>query len=118
MKIVVLSGTTAADGTLTMNASEQVVGYVEKIVMDYIDADTGADLTITCVDIMVEPILTITDAGTTDLVKYPRVAPVTTANGAITNSYTRLFVSGKFRCVVAQGGNAKAIKLVFYLSDE
>ena len=47
MKIVELTGTCDASGDLTLTAESSTIGYIEKIVMDYIDGDTGADLIVT-----------------------------------------------------------------------
>lgn len=118
MKIIELSGTTAADGSLTVTDTRNIVGYVEKAVMDYDDAATGADITITEEAVVSQSIITITNAGTSDATYYPRASCVTTANAAITNSFTKAFVTGSLKMVVAQGGNAKGVRMLVYLSDE
>ena len=41
-KTVELAGTCSAGGALTLEATENSWGYIEKIVMDYDDGDTGA----------------------------------------------------------------------------
>jgi len=122
MKNVILSGTTAADGSLTVTSSDGgATGFIEKIVYDYQDADTGADLTITGVEAGVSiPLLTVTNAGTADVTWFPRTLANKVADAsAFTDVAEKIFVAeAEFKVVVAQGGNAKDIKLVVYLSDE
>ena len=62
MRIVELSGDCSAGGVASIEASERVNGFIEKIVMDYIDGDTGSDLTFTAEGEISEPVLTITNA--------------------------------------------------------
>lgn len=118
MKTVELNGTCSAGGALTVEATEDVIGYLEKIEYDYIDGDTGADFTITSTEAIAVPILTVTNAGVADVVYYPRAPVVNASNAAVTNSFSKHFIVGKPKIVVAQGGNAKQFKWVFYLSDE
>lgn len=64
----------------------------------------AVDLTITD-DQSGAALLTISNlAGSTDY--YPRGAAVNPANSAITNSFVMIPVTGKIKCVVAQGGAA------------
>ena len=41
MKIVELTGTCSAGGALTITGTEKVTGYLEYIIEDYVDGDTG-----------------------------------------------------------------------------
>lgn len=120
MKIIELTGTTAADGSLTLTSTEPVFGRLEKVIYDYQDADTGADFTITCTDVVSEPVLTVTDAGVADVTWYPRTLANKVADAsAFTDVAEKMFfVEGKFKVVVAQGGNAKDVRFLFVLSDE
>jgi hypothetical protein len=120
MKTQVLTGTANSSGALTLTSTILIDGFVEKIVMDYIDGATGADLVFTAENNGVsEPLLTVTNAGTADKVWYPRApANVTTNAGAITDSSERIFVNGStFKCVVADGGDATKFKFIIVLSD-
>jgi len=51
---------------------------------------------------------------------YPRVSAVDgTDAGAFTNEQAaKNFVTGSFKAVIAQGGNAKNFKFLIYVSDE
>lgn len=119
MEIIELTGTTDASGDLTITDTDIATGYVEKVVMDYDDGDTGADLTLTCEDAISEAILTAADLGTADAVFYPRTPASKVADGtAFTNWADKIFVTGKFKAVIAQGGNAKNFRFLVYVSDE
>ena len=120
MKIVTLTGTTNTSGALTVTASEAVVGFVEKIVMDYGDGDTGADAVFTCVEGLVStPIMTKADLGTADAVFFPRTPGNTVAAGAaFTNWADKIFVTGKMKVVIASGGSEKDFVFHVVISDE
>lgn len=110
MKIIQISGTTDALGALTVTSSETAIGYVEKIIMDYVDGDTGADLTFSLEEGgFSQQVLVITNAGTSDLIWMPRSPCNSSVDGsAFTNWADKFFVAGgNFKLVVAQGGNAK-----------
>lgn len=117
MESVILAGTSAADGSLTLT-SRKVSGYIEKVWMDYGTAATTADLVLTAEQGgLSEAILTLTDAGVADVLVYPRVAPVSVAKAAITNAYEKIHVDGTLKLVVAQAGDAKTVRVVVFLSD-
>lgn len=119
MKIIELDGTTDASGDLIVTDTNNIVGYVEKVVMDYDDAATGADLTLTENGVVSQPIITVTNAGTADLTWYPRATTVNVSNTAFTEDQAaRIFVTAPLKLVVAQGGSAKNVRLLAYLSDE
>lgn len=119
MKIIELTGTTDASGDLTITSTENVVGNIEKVIMDYDDGDTGADLTLTNESVTSEAVLSITDAGTSDLVWYPRNLGSKVADGTSGSvPANKIFVTGKFKIVIAQGGNAKNFRFMIYVSDE
>lgn len=121
MKIVQLSGTTDALGALTMTASEAVTGFIEKIIMDYDDGDTGADVVFTAVEgPLSTPVMTKADLGTADAAFFPRTPGNKVADGAaFTNWADKIFVAGgKMKAVIASGGNAKNFKFLVVLSDE
>lgn len=119
MKIIELTGTTDALGDLTMTAGSSEVGYVEKVVMDYDDGDTGADIVVTNEDgTTATAILTATNIGTADATWMPRVGHKVADGTAFTDSGDKVFVTGKMKIVVAQGGNAKNFRFLVTLTDE
>ena len=71
--------------------------------------DTGADLTITGETSGV-PILTVTDAGTSDVSYYPRSPLNEVASGAVGASGSEIIPihNERIKVVVAQGGNVTA----------
>lgn len=119
MKIVELTGTANGSGAATLTNSQRVNGYVEKIVMDYVDGDTGADLVLTCEDVVSENILTKANLGTSDAVFYPRTLGNSSADGAaFTDVGFKIFASGTFKAVIASGGDTTTFRFLIYLSDE
>jgi len=118
MRSVELSGTTDAAGALTVTSGETVFGFVEKIEMVYDDGATGADLVFTSEGPVSTPLLTVTNAGVADLVWYPRTLANKIADAsAFTDVFGKILVAGKFKVVVAQGGNAKNFRLIIYTSE-
>lgn len=117
MQIVELTGTTDALGAAEVESIRASNGYVEKVIIDYDDTATGADLTLTQEGTISESILAITDVGTSDLVKYPRAKPVDGVNSEITNTQTPFYVSGTIKAVIADGGNAKNFRILVYIRE-
>lgn len=120
VKVIELTGTTTAGGALTVTSTQVVTGYIEKVLMDYVDGDTGADITLTIEGGGVsQDVLTITNAGTSDLKIYPRKAIVDTANAAFAVPFgNKLFMAGEtLKMVVAQGGATKVIRVLVYIAD-
>lgn len=119
MKIIELTGTTAADGSLTLTADSMENGFLEKVVSVHDDAAATADFTITNESAVSEAILTKTDQAQADAVWYPRTLANKIADAsAFTDVAEKIFVTGKFKVVVAQGGNAATVRFLIYLSDE
>lgn len=120
MKIVELSGTTDASGDLTLQATENVVGYVEKIVYDYDDGDTGADSVWTNEDGTASTaIMTLANLGTADATYMPRALGNKVSDGsAFTDAGFRIFVTGKMKVVISNGGNAKNFRFLITITDE
>ncbi len=120
MKIIELTGTTTAGGALTITGTTSTVGYIEKVVMDYIDGDTGADLVLTLTEAGISlPILTQANLGVADTVFYPRTPANAVADGAaFTNWADKIFVTGSFKAVIASGGATKDFRFLIYVSDE
>lgn len=112
--------TTASDGSATVY-SDRVNGHVHAIRYAYVDADTGADITITG-ETSTIPVLTITNAGTASTVHHPRAATVDVSNAASLYAVggepveTLIPVADeRIKVVVAAGGNAKTGTLHFYV---
>ena len=120
MDIIQLSGTCDASGDLTITGTTNVVGFVEKVVMDYDDGDTGCDLTLTNEAVVSEPILAATALGVADKTWYPRASAVDGVDAAaFTNEQAaKYFVTGSFKAVIENGGVSKNFKFLVYLSDE
>ena len=119
MRQIILSGRTNLGGTLALTSDKPIVGYLEKIHMDYIDGATGADLTITGISPVVEPILTVTDAGTADLTWYPRTLANKVADAsAFTDVAQKIYLHGFFKIAVANGGSQKDFKFIIVTSDD
>jgi hypothetical protein len=124
MRRVSLAIATDASGDGT-SYTPPVTGKVHSVFLDYGDTDTGADLTVT-EEATGKALLTITNAGTADVVWYPRIGVWPVANtgagtavagnattgglGSVTNM---LSVFGRIKCVVAQGGDTKVGTLYF-----
>jgi len=112
--IVELSGTCDASGDLTLTATENTFGNVEKIVMDYDNGDTGADMVVTNVDgAGSTAIMTKANLGTADATWIPRSLGNKVADGsAFTDVAIPIFVTGAMKIVISNGGNAKDFKFL------
>lgn len=120
MKIINFTGTCDASGDLTITGTDNVIGYLEKIEMDYIDGDTGSDLVVTSTSTsgVVQAILTQANLGTADDTYYPRSPCDLVADGAaLTNWADKILVTGNLKFVISNGGNAKDFRFIAYLSD-
>lgn len=123
VRAISLSGTTAADGSLTVNGNENITGWVECVQTVDGTLDDGVDLTLTAENLNLSfPILAKTDFNT-DAVYYPRqlvnaVADGAALTGTAGGDRTRPFINGTLRMVLAQGGNAKTGGVVVYVLDE
>lgn len=121
IKKIILSGTAAADGSLTITSDElnfnKLGGYVEKVVYDYDNGDTGADLVLTCEDDVSETILAKNDLGVADTVFYPRtLTHITTTGANSTTIYSnKVLAKGTLKAVITNGGNATRFKFIVYL---
>ena len=119
MKIIELTGTCTAGGAATLTSTTKVTGRVEKVVMDYDDGATGADLTFTIEGVISQPLVTITNAGVADLAWYPRGLGVALAGTAYTDVVVPYYLADEtIQCVVAQGGVSKNFRFLIYVSDE
>ncbi|MHA1481847.1 MAG: hypothetical protein ACTSQA_00230 [Candidatus Heimdallarchaeaceae archaeon] len=120
MEIIELAGTADGSGDLTLTATNKSFGYVEKIVMDYIDGDTGADSVWTNVDgAATTAIMTKADLGTADVTWLPRsLANKTTDGSAFTNVAERIFVTGNMKVVISNGASGKKFRFLVTITDQ
>ena len=112
--------TTTSGGDATVY-SDRVNGHVHAIRYAYVDADTGADITITGETSGI-PVLTITNAGTASTTHHPRAATVDVVNAASLYAAagepveTLIPVADeRIKVVVAQGGDTKTGTLHIYV---
>ena len=120
MKIIELKGTCDGSGDLTITSTDSVVGYVEKVVMDYDDGDTGADLVVTNENGTASTaIITKANLGTADATFIPRALGNKVTDGsAFTDAGCKIFVTGAFKAVIANGGVSKKFRFIVTVSDE
>lgn len=110
--------TTDASGDSTDYPGDwPAIGYLECVLYDAGDFDTGADFTLSWDRYSVaETVLTVTNAGTADDIWYPRRAVDDNAAAAQTladGDWTRFLILGRPKVVTAQGGNAKTGALIW-----
>jgi len=99
--------TTAADGSATVYIGSTIRGLLIALKYSPGTLATGADLTITGETSGI-PILTVTNAGTSDVFYYPRALANAVAD-AVAESASSEFIpiiGERIQVVVAQGGNA------------
>jgi len=113
-EMVELAGTCDGSGDLTITADKAVWGYIEKIVMDYDDGDTGADTVWTNEDGTVSTaVMTKANLGTADVTWQPRSLGSKVADGAaFTNVAVPIFVTGKMKIVITNGGVSKKFRFL------
>lgn len=105
--------------TVYLGAGESIRGWIELIKYLPGSLDTGADLTITG-DESGTPILTIANAGTSNVFWYPRALPNAVADGAagtIPAHRIPLF-EDRIKVVVAQGGDTKTGNIELIYDDD
>ena len=117
---VKLTGTTAADGSATINSSVAILGYLEAVdwidgsFSDGVDAVLSTTLTSSATD---HTLLTLTNADN-DAVYYPRRVVDTTAGAAATGVYGRFLIDGYLKLSVTSGGDTKTGGCVVYWTTE
>ena len=124
MKNIVLSFTTSGLGAATVMAERSIFGKLIAIEYQPGDTDTLADLTLTCLgaNAAAKPILTLTNAGTSNSWYYPRDIVHAVANAAAltgTSGGDRAcpILQGTLKLVVAQGDDTKSGKVIVYYED-
>jgi hypothetical protein len=118
MKRQLLTVTTdaAGDGSVTGTA---VIGKLYAIEYRPGTLDTGATVTITCEADTSKPLLTLTSAGTSNLIKYPRDLVHAVANGAALTGTAggdraMPILSGAPKVVIAAGGDTLTGSVIVY----
>lgn len=116
--------TTTAGGAATVYTDEPVIGRLLEVRYDYGDAATGADITITGEE-SGKALLTITNAGTSDVSWQPRqgihTIAETGAGTVLTYDGTRpiyepiWIANERIKVVVASGGATKSGQLEFII---
>lgn len=122
MRRIAVSLTTDTSGAGTMY-SEAVHGKLYAVKYKPGSLDTNADITITCEDDGdSKPILTLANAGTSALWKYPRDLVHDNSGTALTGTSggdrDRPICHGRFKIVVAEGGGAISDAVVTFHLDE
>lgn len=98
--------TTDGSGDATVYIGSRILGFLVSIKYSPGTIATTADLTITGETSGV-PILTVTNAGTSDVVYYPRALPNAVADASAGTASNELIplVNERIQVVVAQGGD-------------
>lgn len=119
---VKLYGTTAADGSLTVQSAVNVLG--ELVAVEWIDGDLadGVDSVLSCVrndNAADVTLLTLTNANA-DAWYYPAAPVHDNAGAAVTfdgsnEIYTRQVVNGQLKLVVSSGGDTKSGGCIVYV---
>jgi hypothetical protein len=121
MEIVELTGTTDGAGALTLTGASRISGkFMETIVYDWSDGDTGADIVVTMQNgAATQAIMTKANLGVADATFYPRTLGNKVADGsAFTDPATKMFCVGTPKIVVAAGGATKTLRFLMFFSDE
>lgn len=119
MRKITLTVTTDTGGDGTTTSTQNVLGKLVAILYKPGTLATGADLAITCEGIFSHPLLTKSNAGTSDTLYYPRDLVHGAEDGAAltgTSGGDRCLplLHGSPKVVVAQGGNTLTGSVIFY----
>lgn len=118
LTLVTLSITTAADGSATVKSAQAYNGLLYGLKYVPGTLATGADLTIGVTQSEYDAtILTITDAGTSEVSWYPRNSTCGATGTSNSDALVYPPVVGHVQVVVAQGGNATSGTLYAYILD-
>lgn len=123
MKDMTIGLTTNGSGAVTQNGETSIHGLLEAI--EYIPGsmDTGATVTITCEGAQSKALLTLTNAGTSNRMIYPRdlvhgVTDGVALTGTAGGDRTKPLLAGLPKVVVASGGGGKTGKVVLHFHEE
>ena len=119
MKVVELTGVSSIFAAVTIESTEKVTGYIEKIEFDFNNTLNTLDLAITAEGITSQEVLTVSDIAAEDNVWYPRNLGSKAADStAFTNYGEKIFVNNaSFKVVAAQAGQIRTVRLLIHLSD-
>ncbi len=116
IRVIRLHGTTDSLGDATIASDLKVTGLLHAV--EWTDGDTaaGVDFVLSQVrdnDAADITLLTATNANA-DAVYYPRVAANDGTGGTIAGEYDRLFINGKLKLVIDEGGDTKSGGVTVY----
>lgn len=118
MRQIKLSITTAADGSATVTSTEFVNGLLYGFFYAPGTIATGGDLTISFVNsASAQTLLTITNAGTSNVSWYPRGSSCGATGTSTSDNLVMIPVIGYLKVVVAEGGNAASGALYGYVLE-
>ena len=118
MRVIQLAITTDADGAATVTGSEFCTGWLYGLRYVPGTIATGGDLTISwTLGSNAQTILTITNAGTSDVSWYPRSSSCGATGTSNSDNLIMVPFFGLPKVVVAQGGNGGAGSLYFYILE-
>lgn len=91
-------------------------GILYKVFYEAGSFDTGVDVTITDTDTG-EVLLALTNAGTSNLMKYPRTLQHLNSDGTALTTHDYPLVHGTVTITIAQGGNATTGAIELYIAE-
>jgi hypothetical protein len=115
-----LKGTTAADGTATINSNSVARGKIHTISCEVGALDNTADVLLTTPDEVVnQTFLNLTDQAI-DVVVRPKILCTGADGSALTatgNIYTEYCIFSRIRATISQGGATKAFVIDVYVEE-
>ncbi len=107
----------AGTSTASANTEQTVRGFLEAVEYLYTNAPVTTTITVTENDALGRKLATVA-AGNTNGVQYPRAASVDTAGTAITNSFSRIYLSGyTLNVAIGAANNGTLVVVRFYISE-
>lgn len=109
-RVIPFTLTCDASGDAAVTQAEiGVNGYIYEVMYVPGTIATGGDVTLTVVNsALTKTILTLTNAGTSTLIRYPRGSGCGATGTVGTDAVTMIPVIGRLKVVVAEGGNLGA----------
>ena len=120
MNDVVLSVTTAADGSGSTTQVSPVSPTGLLYMIDYLPGTIATGATITVTDETQGASFTLfslANAGTSNIRRYPRVLQYLNTDGSALTTHTLQGVAGKLKFTVASGGNATTGKVILHFVE-
>jgi hypothetical protein len=113
LKKVPIDFTVTAGGAYTAEIP-MTQGFLYKVFYRAGTLDTGVDITLTSKDTS-ETLFALTNAGTSNLTKYPRTLQHLNTDGTALTTHDAPLLDGPVNITVAQGGNATSGGIVLYV---